>query len=162
MYCLSIVYQTYEYVVMTFPPSLLPLQHVSMYVVFISHLSQRPFHWEQWVQLPWTLFHVSKDKRESWKEETRPLVSQSQQQQQRRTLESRSFPSSCRLHTGKARLAPGWRELRNSSWLYNTQTIACSVISEKSRNKPKQVWHVCFLFYSLGLSQGSRVKAESG
>lgn len=45
-------------------------------VVFI-----RPFEWEQWVLLPWTLCHGSKDKREAWKEEARAAQSQTQQRQ---------------------------------------------------------------------------------
>lgn len=54
-------------------------------LVFFSHLCHRPFEWEQWVPLPWTLFHWSQDKKESWKEEARPTQSQRQQEQHKAT-----------------------------------------------------------------------------
>lgn len=103
-------------------------------VVFISHLCHRPFKWEQWLLLPWTLFHGSKDKRVAWKEETRPAQSQTQQEQHR-AIDSYFPPSQ---PTGKASLAPGRREWRNT---YNTQTSPCTVIlpgkkEETNSNKP--------------------------
>lgn len=77
--------------------------------VFICHLCLRPFEWEQWV-----LFHelFFKDKREAWKEEMRPVASQTQQEQCG-SLSSHFSPSQTTF-TGKASVAPGWSKQRNS------------------------------------------------
>ena len=138
-------------------PSLLPLQHVC--VVFISHLTQTAFEWEQWALLPWTLFHDSKDKREAWKEETRAGPSQTQQGQ-RRAIDSHVSSTLSPLRTGKARLAPGWRERRNSAgFTIHKQVPALWSCSGKRQNKLQQAWHLCSLFSAWRLSQGSAVKA---
>lgn len=126
-------------------------------VVFISHFCRRPFEWKQWALLPWTLFHSSKDKREAWKEETRPAHSQTQQEQLR-AIDSHVSPP-CPYHTGKASLALGRREQRNCvAFTTHKQVPALWSCSRKIKKKQTSLLVVFCLIRAKGTGRGQRSK----
>lgn len=127
------------------PSSTLPLQHVVS--IRASHLSHRPFEWEQWGLLPWPLFHESKDKIETWKEEIRPGPSQTQQEQHR-TRGSHVSPLPACTSYRKGLSCSRMERMEELCWLYNRQTSPCAVIrlGEKEETNQKQdIFALCFL-----------------
>lgn len=132
--------------------------HYSMLtrVVFISHLCRRPFEWKQWGLLPWTLFHGSKDKREAWKEETRPV----QKPKPTRAAQIIRVPCSPPARLVQERLAPGSRERRNCAGFTTRRQLWSSWGNRRNKLKQAALLFVFCPIRAAGLGRGQRSKQK--
>lgn len=131
-------------------------------VVFISHLCQKLFEWEQWVLHPWTLLHGPKDKREAWKEETRSVQSQTQQEQGR-AIDSHVSPSlAAYIQERLVMLQEGENGGTLLALQYTNNSLCCDPAREKKEHAQRSQTSRLFVFCPIRAEGSGRSQRSKG